>query len=63
MDRRARLKEAIEEAERELDAAKRLSEVRAAAKKLTRAKAERSWLEQEEKPKQPTRPCVGDASP
>jgi hypothetical protein len=48
-------KRPTEEAERELDAAKRLSEVRAAAKKLTRAKAEGGWLEEEEKPKQPTR--------
>jgi hypothetical protein len=48
-------KKAIEEAERELDAAKRLSEVRAAARKLQRARAELGWLRDEEKPKRPSR--------
>jgi hypothetical protein len=53
-ERRRRLTKAIEEAEQELDGAKRLSDVRAAAKKLNRARAELQWLEDEEKPKRRT---------
>jgi F0F1-type ATP synthase epsilon subunit len=49
----ARLQQELEEAERKLDAAKRLSEVRAAARKLQRARAELGWLEAEERPKPP----------
>jgi F0F1-type ATP synthase epsilon subunit len=52
MDRK-RLQQELEEAERKLDAAKRLSEVRAAARKRQRARAELGWLEAEEKPKPP----------
>jgi hypothetical protein len=51
MDQRARLMKAVEDAERELDAAKRLSELRAAAAKLNRARAELQWLDHKEKPK------------
>jgi hypothetical protein len=39
----------MEEAERELEAAKRLSEVRVAAKKLNRARAELQWSDDETK--------------
>jgi hypothetical protein len=52
MDRK-RLQQELEEAERKLDAAKRLSEVTAAARKLQRPRAELGWLEAEEKPKPP----------
>jgi transposase len=48
----------VEEAERELDAAKRLSEVRAAAKKLQHAKAELGWLANEGKPKRSLLPVA-----
>jgi hypothetical protein len=47
MDRRARLTKQVEEAEREFDA-KRLSEVRAAARKLNRAREELRWSEDEQ---------------
>jgi hypothetical protein len=53
MDRRERLTKAVEEAERELDAAKTLTALNAAAKKLQRARAELRAFEDEEKPKQP----------
>jgi hypothetical protein len=36
----------LAEAERELEAAKRLSDLRAAAKKLNRARAELRWFEE-----------------
>jgi hypothetical protein len=39
----------MEEAERELEAAKRISEVRVAAKKLNRARAELQWSDDETK--------------
>jgi hypothetical protein len=65
MTRRERLTRAIEEAERELAAAKRLSEVNRAAKKLQQAKRELGWLEDEQKSK-PRPSCgrgpTGDAS-
>jgi hypothetical protein len=51
MDRRARLTKELKEAERELEAASRLCDVRAAAKKLNRARIELQWLDDEEKPK------------
>lgn len=51
MDYRARLIKDLEEAERELDAAKTLTARNAAAKKLQRARAELRSLEDEEKPK------------
>jgi hypothetical protein len=46
----ARLEEAIRDAEAELEAAKTLSEVRAAAKRLQRVKAELKEFEEAERP-------------
>jgi F0F1-type ATP synthase epsilon subunit len=51
MDDRERLEKAVEEAQQELDAAKRLTEVNRAAKKLQRARAELHAFEDEQKPK------------
>jgi hypothetical protein len=64
MDRRKQLSQAVEEAERELEAAKRLSDARAAAKKLQRARAELRWFEEEEakQPQGPTNRARGRAS-
>jgi hypothetical protein len=45
MDRRARLIKALEEAERELEAARKLPALNAAAKKLRRARTELKALE------------------
>jgi hypothetical protein len=55
MDRRERLEKAVEEAERELDAARTLTALNAAAKKLQLARSELKALEAEEKPKRPSR--------
>ena len=51
MDRRKQLTKAIEEAQQELDAAKRISEMNRAAKRLQRARAELQCFEDEQKPK------------
>jgi hypothetical protein len=48
---RARLQKAVADAEQELDAAKTLTAVEAATKKLQRAKAELKELEAAERPK------------
>jgi hypothetical protein len=50
MSDRARLETAVRDAEAELDAAKTLTAVRAAAKRLQRAKAELREAEAESKP-------------
>ena len=64
MDRRARLIKALEEAERELDAAKTLPALNAAAKKLQRARAELKALEDgpAEQPKRRATTRCGRAS-
>jgi hypothetical protein len=64
MDQRARLIKDVEEAERELDAATKLSEVRAAAQKRRLASQVLAWLDEDEKPKRSTRgrASQGDAS-
>jgi hypothetical protein len=68
MDRRKQLTKAIEEAQQELDAAKRISEMNRAAKKLNRARQELQWFEDEQASRQPKRPAsrrgrgAGDAS-
>jgi hypothetical protein len=54
MDQRERLTKAVEEAQRELNAAKRITELNRAAKKLQRAKAELQAFEDEQK-RLPTR--------
>jgi hypothetical protein len=51
MNQRERLIKAVEEAQQELDAATRLSEVNRAAKKLQWARSELKALDAEEKPK------------
>jgi hypothetical protein len=51
MDEHERLAKAVEEAERELDDARTLIALNAAAKKLQRARAELKALDAEEKPK------------
>jgi hypothetical protein len=51
MNERDRLIKAVEAAERELDDAKTLIALKAAAKKLQRARAELKALDAEEKPK------------
>jgi hypothetical protein len=62
MDQHERLTKAIEEAERELDAAKTLTALNAAAKKLQRARSDLKALEAEEKPKRsPSRRARGSA--
>jgi hypothetical protein len=67
MNERDRLTKAVEEAQQELDAAKRLSEVNRAAKKLQRARSELRSFE-DEQPKRPKRGSsrgrgsAGDAS-
>jgi hypothetical protein len=56
MNKRERLTKQLQEAERELDAAKTLTGLNAAAKKLQRgSRAELGWLADEEKPKRPSR--------
>jgi hypothetical protein len=56
MDRRERLAKELQEAERELDAATKPSQIRAAAQKRRLALEGLRWLdEQEAKPKRPTR--------
>jgi hypothetical protein len=62
MNERERLTKAVDEGERELDAAKMLSAVNAAAKKLQRARAELKTFEAEvaERPKR--RPSRGRRS-
>jgi hypothetical protein len=50
---RKRLQEQLAEAERELEAAKRLSEIRAAATKRRVALEALQWLDEQEKPKRP----------
>ena len=54
MDRREYLQRQLAEAERELDAAKRISEMNRAAKKLNRARRELQWFDEEGKPKRST---------
>jgi hypothetical protein len=51
MTERARLEKAVRDAEAELDAAKTLTAVKSAAKKLQRAKAELKEFETAERPK------------
>jgi prefoldin subunit 5 len=51
MNDRERLTKQLQEAERELDAARTLPALNAAAKKLQRVRAELKALEAEEKPK------------
>jgi hypothetical protein len=51
MTDRARLEKAVRDAEAELDAATTLTAVKAAAKRLQRAKAELKELEEAERPK------------
>jgi hypothetical protein len=60
MNRRAHLIKELKEAERELEATSRLCDVRAAAKKLNRARIELQWLDDEENPKR-RRPSRGRA--
>jgi hypothetical protein len=55
MDRRERLIKAIEEAERELHAATKPSEIRAAATKRRVALEGLQWLDEQEKAKRPSR--------
>jgi hypothetical protein len=62
MDQRERLTKAVEEAQQELDAAKRIAELNRAAKKLQRAKAELQAFEDERKPKRSTTRARGPAS-
>jgi hypothetical protein len=57
MDQRARLLKSIEEAERELDAAKKLSEVRAAATKKRLALEGLRWIEEQENAERPGPAC------
>jgi hypothetical protein len=59
MDRRKNLLQAIEEAQRELDDAKRISEMNRAAKKLNRARQELQWFDEEGKPKRSTKAAPG----
>jgi F0F1-type ATP synthase epsilon subunit len=63
MDDRERLKKAVEEAQQKLDAAKRITELNRAAKKLQRARAELQAFEDEQK-RRPSRGrgSAGDAS-
>jgi hypothetical protein len=49
MDDRERLKNAVKEAQQELDAAKRITELNRAAKKLQRARVELQAFEDEQK--------------
>jgi hypothetical protein len=55
VDRRAWVIKAIEDAERELAAAKGRTALNAAARKLQRARAELKGLEEQDKPKRPKR--------
>ena len=59
MDRRKKLLQAVEDAERELDTAKRISEMNRAAKKLNRARQELQWFDEEGKPKRSTKAAPG----
>jgi hypothetical protein len=52
---RQHLEKQLAEAERELDAATKLSEIRAAATKKRLALEALQWLDEQEKPKRPTR--------
>jgi hypothetical protein len=56
MDRRKNLLQAVEDAERELDAAKRISEMNRAAKKLNRARQELQWFDEEQATQPTSRP-------
>jgi hypothetical protein len=51
---RAQLRRQLEEAERELDAATKPIQIRAAATKRRLAKQGLQWLEEQEQPKRPT---------
>jgi hypothetical protein len=53
--RRKHLQNQLAEAERELDAAKKPSEIRAAAQKRRLALEGLQWLDEQEKPKRPSR--------
>jgi hypothetical protein len=55
MDRRKKLLQTVEEAERELDAARRISGMNCAAKKLNRARQELQRFDEEGKPKRSTK--------
>jgi hypothetical protein len=62
--RRKHLEEQLAEAERELDAATKPSQIRAAATKRRVALEGLQWLDEQEKPKRPSRGrgSAGDAS-
>jgi hypothetical protein len=53
MNQRERLTKELEEAERELDAATKPSQIRAAATKRRVALQGLAWLDEQEKPKRP----------
>jgi hypothetical protein len=59
MDRRKKLLQAVADAEREFDAARRISEMNRAAKKLNRARQELQWFDEEGKPKRSTKAASG----
>jgi predicted O-methyltransferase YrrM len=62
MDGRGRLTKAVEEAERELDAARTLTALNAAKKKLQRARSELKALETESAERPKRRPSRGRGS-
>jgi hypothetical protein len=60
--RRKHLEKQLAEAERELDAAKKPSQIRAAATKRRVALQGLQWLDEQEKAKKPKRPSRGPRS-